>query len=393
MNQDAKVIGLVGSAHALSHFLQLAVPPLLPMIRADLGISYAALGMLIMVFFAAAGFLVDRVGPQKVLLGGVGLMALGMLIAGLAYSAPVLALGMFLMGVGNSVFHPADFSILNGRVTPARLGYAFSAHGVAGSLGYAFAPMFSAGIAALYGWHAALLAAAALAAAFFAALCLNAGTLLVREPVRKKGSAVRDARVLAAPPVLLCFLFFLIWGGAYAGISNFGISAMQLQFGVGTALASSAVTTYMLGNAAGMMAGGYVATRFARHDLIAVSGLSIAALVMLVIAAGGLPGAGLPAALGIAGFAAGITYPSRDLIVRAATPAGAAGRVYGFVYSGLDVGVVLTPMFYGMLMDRNMPQGVFYGIFAFVVGSILTVYSAYLTPRRSSMRSSAGQSL
>ena len=300
---------------------------------------------------------------------------------------------MFLMGVGNSVFHPADFSILNGRVTPARLGYAFSAHGVAGSLGFAFAPIFTAGIAALYGWHAALLAAAAVAAAVFAALVLNAGTLLVRQPVRKKDSAVRDARVLAAPPVLLCFLFFLIWGGAYAGISNFGISAMQLQFGIGTALASSAITTYMLGSAAGMMAGGYVATRFTRHDLVAATGLSIAALVMLAIAAGGLPGAGLPAALGIAGFAAGITYPSRDLIVRAATPAGAAGRVYGFVYSGLDVGVVLTPMFYGMLMDRNMPQGVFYGIFAFTVGAILTVYSAYLMPRRSSMRSSAGQSL
>ncbi len=179
---------------------------------------------------------------------------------------------------------------------------------------------------------------------------------------------MRDARVLAAPPVLLCFLFFLIWGAAYAGISNFGISAMQLQFGVGTALASSAITTYMLGSAAGMMAGGYVATRFTRHDLVAAAGLSIAALVMLAIAAGGLPGAGLPAALGLAGFAAGITYPSRDLIVRAATPAGAAGRVYGFVYSGLDVGVVLTPMFYGMLMDQNMPQGVFYAIFAFTWG-------------------------
>ena len=400
MSPDAKVIGLVGSAHGLSHFLQLAVPPLFPMIRADLGISYSALGVVIMVFFAAsallqpvAGFLVDRVGGQKVLLGGVGLMALGMLIAGFAYSTPVLALGMFLMGVGNSVFHPADFSILNARVTPARLGYAFSAHGVAGSLGFALAPIFSAGIAALYGWHAALLAAAAVAAAVFATLVLNAGTLLVRPPALRKHSAVRDARVLAAPPVLLCFLFFLIWGAAYAGISNFGISAMQLQFGIGTALASSAITTYMLGSAAGMMAGGYVATRFTRHDLVAATGLSIAALVMLTIAAGGLPGAALPAALGLAGFAAGITYPSRDLIVRAATPAGAAGRVYGFVYSGLDVGVVLTPMFYGMLMDQNMPQGVFYGIFAFTLGAILTVYSAYLTPRRSSMRSSAGQSL
>jgi MFS family permease len=400
MNQDAKIIGLVGSAHALSHFLQLVIPPLFPMIRVELGISYSALGVVIMVFFAAsallqpvAGFLVDRVGGQRVLLGGVALMTLGALIASLAHSTPMLALGMLFMGAGNSVFHPADFSILNGRVSPARLSYAFSAHGVAGSLGFAVAPIFSAGIAALYGWHAALLASAALGAVVLAALLFNADKLLVRQPARKKEGTVRDARVLASAPVLLCFAFFLIWGGAYAGISNFGIAAMQLQFGIGTALASSAITAYMLGSAAGMVAGGYVASRFTRHHVVAATGLSVTALVMLAIGAGALAAAALPASLGLAGFAAGVTYPSRDLIVRAATPAGAAGRVYGFVYSGLDLGVVLTPLFYGMLMDQGMPQGVFYAIFAFAAASILTVYSAYLMPRRSSMRSSAGQSL
>jgi MFS family permease len=193
--------------------------------------------------------------------------------------------------------------------------------------------------------------------------------------------------------VLLCFLFFFIWGAAYAGIANFGISAMQLQFGIGATFASSALTAYMLGSAAGMLAGGYAAARFARHDLVAASGLSIAALIMLAIGAGALSGAALPGALGIAGLAAGITYPSRDLIVRAATPPGAAGRVYGFVYSGLDFGVVVTPIFYGMLIDGGLPQAVFYAVFAFTLTSVFTVYSAYLMPRRSSMRSSAGQSL
>jgi FSR family fosmidomycin resistance protein-like MFS transporter len=224
-------------------------------------------------------------------------------------------------------------------------------------------------------------------------MLIGARDLHVAQPARKKESAVRDARVLLAPPVLLCFLYFLIWGGAYAGLSNFGIAAMQAQFGVGSTFASSAISAYMLGSAAGMLAGGYAATRFARHDLVAACGLSLAALVMLAVASGALAAAALPGALGIAGLAAGVTYPSRDLIVRAATPAGAAGRVYGFVYSGLDVGVVLTPIFYGMLIDRGMPQAVFYAVFAFTVTSIFTVYSAYLMPRRSSMRSSAGQSL
>ena len=399
MKKDVTVIAVVATGHALSHFLQLVLPPLFPLIRQELGISYSTLGFVVMVFFTAsavlqpvAGFLVDRVGARDVLLGGIGLMTAGMLVASLASATPMLALGMLIMGIGNSVFHPADFSILNGRVTPSRLGYAFSAHGVAGSLGFAVAPLFSAGIAASYGWHGAMLGAAAVAAAVLIFMLASAHELHV-SPASKRSGATHDARVLLAPPVLLCFLFFLIWGGAYAGISNFAIAAMQLQFGVSTALAASAITAYMLGNAAGTVTGGYVAARFPRHDLVAASGLSVAALIVLAIATGAPPGSALPAALGIAGFAAGVTYPSRDLIVRASTPPGASGRVYGFVYSGLDLGVVLTPVFYGMLIDQGMPQAVFYAIFGFALAAICTVYSAYLMPRRSSMRSSAGQSL
>jgi MFS family permease len=179
--------------------------------------------------------------------------------------------------------------------------------------------------------------------------------------------------VLLAPSVLLCFAFFLIWGGAYAGLSNFAVTAMQLQFGVGATFASSALTAYMLGNAAGMLGGGYVGTRYPRHDLVAGIGLSITSFIVLAIAAGGVPAAGLPLAFGLAGFAAGVTYPSRDLIVRAATPPGAAGRVYGFVYSGIDLGAVVTPVFYGMLIDAGTPQGVFYVIFACGALAILTV--------------------
>jgi MFS family permease len=383
MSRDATVIGLVASGHALSHFLQLVLPPLFPLIREELGISYSTLGFVVTLFFVSsallqplAGFLVDRVGGREVLIGGVSFMTAGILIASLAQSTPALAVGLALMGVGNSVFHPADFSILNGAVSPSRLGYAFSAHGIAGSLGFAVAPLFSATVAAFYGWHAALLAAAVVGVAVLLALLANAPHLRVREAKnRQEGGqkGVHDVRVLLSTPVLLCFIFFLIWGGAYAGLSNFGISALQVQFGLGATLAASAITAYMLGSAAGMLFGGYVASRATRHDLVAGTGLSISALIMLAIASGAVTAAALPLAFGIAGFAAGATYPSRDLIVRAATPAGAAGRVYGFVYSGLDLGMVLTPMLYGRLIDQGLPQAVFYGIFGFTACAILTV--------------------
>jgi MFS family permease len=380
VKQDAVTIGLVATAHAVSHFFQLVLAPLFPLMSRELGVSYSALGVVMMLFFAVsavlqplAGFLVDRVGGRGVLVGGVGLMTLGALLMSLAGGAPLLALGAVVMGIGNSVFHPADFSILNGRVSQPNLGYAFSAHGVAGQLGFAAAPVFSAAVAALYGWHAALLASAAVGLLVLVALLANSHLLHVTQPPQRRQPLAHDARVLLSFPVLVCFAFFAIWGASYVGLSSFGIAAMQMQFGLSTALAASAISAYMLGNAGGMLAGGVVAARVPRHDLIAVGGLLVAALFVLPIAAGAVSGVALPAMLALTGFAAGVTYPSRDLIVRAATPPGAAGRVYGFVYSGLDVGSLAMPVFYGMLIDHGMPQGVFYVIFGCMLLSVATV--------------------
>ena len=380
MKEDASVIAVVGTAHALSHFCQLALAPLFPLIREELGVSYATLGFVVMLFYAGsailqpfAGFLVDRVGGRGMLLGGVGLLTVGALVMSAADGIALLGFGAALMGIGNSVFHPADMSILNGRVSPPRLGYAFSAHGIAGFLGFAAAPVFTASVAAAYGWRAALLATGALGLAALLMLLANAHQLHVVHGAPKKQAAAWDARVLLARPVLMCFAFFAIWGGAYAGLANFAITAMQLQFGAGPALASAALTTYMLANAVGMLAAGVFAVRLGRHELVAATGLTCAALMVLVVATGAIPAAALPLALGAAGLGAGFTYPSRDLIVRASTPPGAAGRVYGFVYSGIDLGVLVTPMFYGMLIDSGAPQGVFYTIFGFAVAAIATV--------------------
>jgi MFS family permease len=380
MKNDAATIALVSSAHALSHFFQLALAPLFPLMSEALGVSFSTLGFVMMLFFAVsavlqpfAGFLVDRIGGRGVLIAGVALMTLGTLVMSLAGGAVVLAIGAFILGLGNSVFHPADFAILNGRVSQPKLGYAFSAHGVAGMLGFAVAPVFSAAVASAYGWHAALLASGAVGLGVLILLFSHSHLLHVAQPAPRKQAMAQDARVLFAWPVLACFAFFTVWGATYAGLSGFSIAAMQLQFGVGLALASSALTLYMLCNAGGMVAGGVLAARATRHDLVAAGGFAVAAVLVLLVATSAVGGAALPLAFGLAGFFAGITYPSRDLIVRASTPPGAAGRVYGFVYSGLDVGSLATPMFYGMLIDGGMPQGVFYAMFGFMLLAILTV--------------------
>ena len=379
---DYVVISLVALAHGTSHFFQLIVAPLFPLIKEELGVSYAALGFGVSLFYAlsallqpVAGFVVDRFGARGVLLGGVGLLAGGTFLAAASGSYALLVIGMALAGAGNSVFHPSDFSILNARVGSSRLGYAYSAHGVAGSLGYAAAPVFSGALGALFGWHAALYAASGVGFAVLLLLLLNSSRFAISRETgsERKPPAAHDFRVLFVAPVVLCFLYFAVYAAGLAGLQSFSVTAMTVQYGVTAALASGALTAYMIGSASGIFVGGFIAARAGRHDLVAASGLALGSLWILLVAANAVPGAALPVLLALAGFCVGATGPSRDLIVRASTPPGATGRVYGFVYSGLDVGSLSTPVFYGWLMDHDLPQGVFYTVFGLTALAIFTV--------------------
>ena len=385
MRNDATVIGLISFAHGMSHFYQLLLAPLFPFIKEELGVSYAALGFLVALFYALsallqplAGFVVDRYGARRVLLGGVAFFVAGIAVQAFAANYAMLALGAALGGIGNSVFHPADFAILNARVSTARLGYAFSAHGVVGYLGYAVAPVFSVSIGAAFGWQAALLAGAVLGIGLLVLLLANSKHLAIETRPRK--SSIRsDARVLFATPVVLCFVYFMVFAAGLAGLQSFGVSALVEQYRVAATVASSALTAYLVSAALGILAGGFVAARATRHDFVAAAGMGINAAAILVIAMQLVPGAGIAAALAVAGFASGIVAPSRDLIVRASTPPGAAGRVFGFVYSGLDVGSLATPVFYGWMLDHGLPHAVFYTVFGFTFAAMLTVLLVRVT--------------
>jgi MFS family permease len=380
VKNDATVIGLISLAHGMSHFFQLLLAPLFPFIKDELGVSYAALGFLVALFYALsallqpfAGFVVDRYGARGVLLGGIAFFVAGILVQAFATSYALLAVGAALGGIGNSVFHPADFAILNSRVSAPRLGYAFSAHGVVGYLGYAVAPVFSVSIGAAFGWQAALLTGAALGVGVLAVLVVNARHLGIERQPSQKTSIRSEASVLFTAPVVLCFVYFAVFAAGLAGLQSFGVSAIVEQYRVAATAASSALTAYLVAAALGILAGGFVAARVSRHDLIAAAGMAVNALAVLVIAMQVIPGAALPAALAVAGFASGIVAPSRDLIVRASTPPGAAGRVFGFVYSGLDVGSLTMPVFYGWMLDHGVPHAVFYTVAAFTTIAMLTV--------------------
>jgi FSR family fosmidomycin resistance protein-like MFS transporter len=384
LRQDVKVIGLIAGAHSLSHFYQLVIPVLFPLIKADLGVSYAELGAASALFYVVsgvcqtlAGFAVDRFGARRVLIGGLTLCSGGVLLAGLAHAYPMLLVASLVAGVGNSVFHPADFAILNARVDSARLGYAFSFHGIGGNLGWALAPLFCVALSAAWGWHAALLAAASLGIVMIGVLLTQREAIAVElrrpAPDAPAPSLAADVRILTAAPVLMCFFFFFLLSVALTGIQTFGVASLSALYAAPVALASSALTAFLLGGAAGILAGGWVATRTSRHDLVAASGMLAAGVLMLSLALGALTPALLAPVLALAGFCSGATNPSRDLLVRGATPRGSTGKVYGFVYSGLDLGAMVTPVFYGWLLDRGLAQGVFLTVFVALMFTIATV--------------------
>jgi len=381
--RDAQVIGVVGLAHSTSHFFQLALPPLFPLLRAEFSVSYAVLGTLIGAFYAASGitqfasgFAVDRWGARPVLLTGLSLLIGGTLLASLAPAVGWLFPVVALMGIGNGVFHPADFAILNANVEHKRLGHAYSVHGIGGNLGYIIAPIVSFALGSTFGWRFALAAMGAVGLVALGVIVTQRALLVSHRATDLHTHTVKGSvALLVRAPILLCFAYFVIQTMAGLGLQTFLPTTLATGFDVPLLLATSALTAYLSGGLLGILAGGFLAARTERHDRVAASGLLAGALLLIGAAASPMPLPLLLPLFATIGFSLGVTGPSRDLIVKTATPKGAAGRVYGFVYSGLDLGGTFGPIVFGFMLDHALAHQLFYAIAACLLLAIGTVVS------------------
>ena len=378
LRQDARTIALIGLAHGSSHFFHMLLPPLFPWLIGEFGYSYSELGLLVSVFFvvsgvgqALSGFLVDRVGARPVLFFALASFATAGLVAGTAQGYAGLLVAAALAGLGNAPFHPVDFTILNKRVSPQRLGHGFSVHGISGNLGWATAPVFMAGIASATGsWRAACLCGALLALVVLAVMVWNRDALDDRQGAwahqAPGASAVADEHPMAflkLPSVWLCFSFFFWSTCALSAIQSFASPALQSMYGLPLSVTAMVVTGYMLCGAAGMVAGGFLVGRVQRLEKVISVCLLASAALLVVVGAGAswLPGLAAVVVASIAGLGTGLAGPSRDMLIKRAAPPGATGRVYGTVYSGLDLGFCLAAPVFGALLDRGMTSGIFYG--------------------------------
>lgn len=386
LGREVRVIGLVTSAHFLSHFYQLVLPPLFPLLTDVYGIGFTELGLVVTVFGLTSsiaqtpiGFFVDRFGGRMVLILGLALLSGAVALYGVATSLPALLALAVVGGLGNAVFHPADYSILSASVEHRRLGRAFSIHAASGNWGWAAAPLVMLGLSSIIGVRETFLVVGM--AGLLVALGLwsqigvmrdEAGQRRERQSAGDKVPTPGGLALLLSRPILLCFAFQTVYAMSFGGIRTFGIAALASMYAVPVAVLGGALTGYMIASSVGNLAGGYAADRTGRPALIFTTCVLVICGLISVLGSVEMSIVFVVTVMVAAGFLQGTLLPARDLLVRAISPKGELGKVFGFTSSGLSLGNALTALLFGWVMDQGLPEWVFYGSALFMLLALAT---------------------
>jgi MFS family permease len=378
---DTRVIAVVSAAHFVSHYYILLLPPLFLFVRAEYNVTFTELGFALAAFNIVsallqtpAGFLVDRISARLVLVAGLLLGAGAFAIAGLVHSFWLMVVMFGVAGIGNTAYHPADYSMLSHHVSSERIGQAYSIHAFAGFAGTAVAPATLLLMENVWGWRGAFIASAVIGGVVAAVLLfLRDSEPVVHAPPKGSTTAPAGWQLLLSGPILRNLLFFVLLALFGGGMNNYAVVALNSLHGTPVSIGNTALTAYLVLMAVGVLAGGLVVTRTSRHVFVAVTGLGVATGLAALLAVADLGTIGLIAAMSVGGFFTGILVPSRDLIVRESTPPGSFGKVFGFVTTGFNIGGIFAPLIFGALMDHGSPRAVFVLVAIMCVLSIGTV--------------------
>lgn len=386
-DEQLRTLTAISTAHWVSHFHMFVLPMLFPFLKQQLGVGYIELGFALTVFAvtsgltqAPIGYLADHIGARKILLMGLTLGGCALILLSLHLSYPWLIANAVLLGLANSVYHPANYAILSAHMDEARMGRAFSIHTFAGYLGGAVAPAIVAALVATIGGHGALMVSGALGP-FVALLLFVVGIPDASAADRKIAGADRPRQSIITPALVMLTVFFTLLTLSSAGIGNFGVVALMSGYGTTFSAANLALTAYLGASAIGVLAGGFLADHTSRHGQVAAACFAVNAAIVCMIATISLPSLLLTAAMAFAGFLGGVIAPSRDMLVRNAAQPGAAGRAFGIVSTGFNLGGIVSPLLFGWIMDQNWPRWVFGASAVFMVVTILLALATERTPQ------------
>jgi MFS family permease len=296
-----------------------------------------------------------------------------------------LMVAMFaLLGVANGVYHPADYAILSQLVSPARSAQAFSLHIFAGFLGTAVAPAGMLLLQQAFGWQGAFLAASVMGLVVAAALILQPPALFAPPPrPARAANEPQDSgwSLLLSAPILLNLLFFVMITFSTTGVQNYAVVALNEAYGTPIGVANTALTANLMLSAFGVLVGGLIAARVTRHEWVAALSFLGIALTGLAIGLVDLAFVPLMVMMSLNGFVNGLMQPSRDMIVRAVTPEGQFGKVFGFVTTGFNIGGIIAPLMFGYVMDAGRPRAVFYLVCVLSLLAILILIPNFLRRR------------
>ncbi|WP_436347245.1 MFS transporter [Natronorubrum sp. FCH18a] len=425
-DEPAYIVGAISGAHFLSHVYLLAFPPLFPLLGAEFGLTTAQLGLLVTAIYLPTlflqiplGELVDRIGAKRILVGGLLVTSLGVTLSGLATSYWLLLAFAFLSGIGQSVFHPADYAFLGSVTDGENQGKAFSLHTFGGFAGFAAAPVLLGGIGIRYGWQTALFAAGSLGFVYAAVLLVTAAPVYRRQ-IREEAAPAAGSEVLDADPgsdeldaapspdeldaapspdeledepdpdasgdggfvatvsqllqprLLVVFGFYLLSMMAIVALQSFTTVFAVDSLGFDDASANNLLTAYLVGTAIGVIAGGPLADRVPFQPVLVVAFVTAAAGVFLAVIVPSSAGFVAIAALFTSiGLAIGVALPSRDTFATTVAEAGSTGKSFGFFFTGLSLGAVISPALLGALIDARS----IVAAFLVVVGILLVAAS------------------
>jgi MFS transporter, FSR family, fosmidomycin resistance protein len=378
---DAKVIGLVATAHFVSHVHVMLLPPIFLLVKDHFGTGYAEIALALTAFNVMsailqtpAGFLVDRIGARAMLTAGLMLSGASICIAVLLPGYWAFLIGFMLLGVANTVYHPADYSILSAAIEGKRIGKAFSVHTFAGYLGFGVTPAMVLGAVALWGWSGGFLCAAVMS--FAAALLLMmTGSVLPRMPRKatpKAGEAGVGLDLLLSPPILRNLLFFFCLAMANGGIQTFSVVSLGAIHGTSPAVANIGLSGFLLFSALGVLLGGIIADRTPHHERVAAVGFACTSTMAVLLGWVDMPAAVLIFVMSLGGLLNGMIQPSRDMMVRAVTPPGSFGKVFGFVTTGFNLGGMVAPLTFAWLMDHGQPRMIYAIVVVFILLALVT---------------------